>query len=337
MMLFVTLVRKSFMIGICTIFFICYATTENMDTDTHIKKPTYIQLKILSKLINPVAKHIKLTLLPPPLFYDTICGSPQLSPHIPLPLSASAEFRLHNDLHLKSIKSRLAEYLISCEDFHNSDIHMYVSVHDIVSHKELNNVLETMLKRRMPVDAIGPNNTANTALFRLCCHKEPNINGIALLLRFGANPNGLINPQTGHVRTPLIEALKNDHITVVKLLLEHKADPNIPEIDHRSITTALMYAVEKAHYNKAYDFVVRLLLYHGANPFIKNKAGDNAIDKAKYHKLDKLALLMTHARKHLISHLTFLLSGTKTDAKYFERYAAACIIAEQRYHYEPAS
>ena len=154
-----------------------------------------------------------------------------------------------------------------------------------------------------------------------------NIPIVKLLLRIGANPNFLnrrynmasiahMNTDQGlrlqdKYITALIAAIKNDHIDIVKILLDAGANPNLPKSNDMSISgssgdtalavavdyadntsliqmllskkadpnipnslglTPLMHAIKKNHFN-----VVLLLLNAGADPNPKNRFGDTPL------------------------------------------------------------
>lgn len=65
-----------------------------------------------------------------------------------------------------------------------------------------------------------------TALF--VASKEGHIDIVELLLNNGAKPNNSINLRNfGKTESPLHAAIDNEHSEVVKILLDHKADPNV--------------------------------------------------------------------------------------------------------------
>jgi len=90
---------------------------------------------------------------------------------------------------------------------------------------------------------------------------------VKLLLEHGADPN--IQNKDG--MTPLHFATERGSPEVVKLLLEHGADPNIQE--NKFGWTPLHYAVSRCHVD-----VVRVLLDHGADLTIRDNKGMTPLD-----------------------------------------------------------
>jgi hypothetical protein len=106
---------------------------------------------------------------------------------------------------------------------------------------------------------------------------------VRLLLEHGADPN--IKNENG--RTPLHWAAREDHVEVARLLLEHGADPNIQDKDG---LTPLHVAAFYGHVE-----VVELLLEHGADPNIQDKYGDTLLHwAASKGRVDVVKLLLAH-------------------------------------------
>lgn len=96
-------------------------------------------------------------------------------------------------------------------------------------------------------------------------------NKIAEILLNTTNQANDVEPEKGF--TPLLIAATNGHIAMVRLLLEHGADPNLRNYDG---VTALHNAV----YENQLD-IVALLLEAGADPNIKDRFGNTAYDLAQ--------------------------------------------------------
>lgn len=90
------------------------------------------------------------------------------------------------------------------------------------------------------------------------------------LLDAGADPN----EKAVDGRTPLIVAVQNGSLEIVRLLLDHKADVNAKNEDGE---TALMSASGSYDDNSA---IVRLLLENGADPNVAGTNGETALHKA---------------------------------------------------------
>ena len=100
---------------------------------------------------------------------------------------------------------------------------------------------------------------------------ERHTDTVEVLLGAGADPNA------ANVlgRTALMFASSYGQDTIVKLLLDRGAKPNIVPNDHSS-WTALMAAAARGH-----AITVALLLQNGADPNIKSKDGRTAIELAR--------------------------------------------------------
>ena len=89
---------------------------------------------------------------------------------------------------------------------------------------------------------------------------------VKILLEHGAEPN--IQNYIGW--TPLHLAAANGYFVIVKILLEHGAEPNIQDNDG---STPLHKAVANCRVG-----VARVLLEHGADPTIRDKKGRTPLD-----------------------------------------------------------
>jgi ankyrin repeat protein len=175
----------------------------------------------------------------------------------------------------------------------------------------------------------------NDAPLLMCSIYYQLFNLIEPLLKAGANPD--ICDKNKY--TPLLYSAENKNYQGIKLLLEYKADPNLQDIHKRtaiSIIAEYDWDVADEHdYNHKKD-ILKILLYHGADPFIKNNNGQTILDKL-YYKLNKknpgyerlahTIKLLEHAHANRVKTLTSLLSRGITPFPY----DIALLIAEIRY------
>jgi len=96
-----------------------------------------------------------------------------------------------------------------------------------------------------------------TALY--CAAEAGHLSVVLVLLEHNANPNITM---TANGATPMLAAAQNGHVEVAALLLEHNADPNKATTDDGS--TPMFFAAQGGHVD-----VAALLLKHNADP---NKA-----------------------------------------------------------------
>jgi len=100
---------------------------------------------------------------------------------------------------------------------------------------------------------------------------------VKLLLEHGADPN--VKNRDG--KTPLHNAASEGHLEVVKLLLERGADPNVKDDDGN---TPLHNAAWRGHLE-----VVKLLLEHGADPNVQ----ETTLTKRRYIMRPGVVALMS--------------------------------------------
>ncbi|MCX5827124.1 MAG: ankyrin repeat domain-containing protein [Deltaproteobacteria bacterium] len=108
----------------------------------------------------------------------------------------------------------------------------------------------------------------NSALIHAVANGHERI--ASVLLHITKQPDD-VEPEKGF--TPLLLAATDGHTAMVRLLLEHGANPNMKNFDG---VTALHNAV----FEKQID-IVKLLLEYGADPTIKDRFGNTPIDLAQ--------------------------------------------------------
>lgn len=106
------------------------------------------------------------------------------------------------------------------------------------------------------------------------------------------NEGADVNVRDTQLREPaLVLAIELGDIQLIKLLLAHGANPNLP--GGTTAGTPLMYAVASVIDQENPDLtVIKLLIDHGANPELKNRAGKSAVSIARAHGKTKLADFM---------------------------------------------
>ncbi|MBA3815188.1 MAG: ankyrin repeat domain-containing protein [Parachlamydiaceae bacterium] len=111
------------------------------------------------------------------------------------------------------------------------------------------------------------------------------IDGIHLLLKYGANPDCFWNDiEYGHSTPPLCQAVMDKNLAVVSLLLDNGASVHMESfltfvdekgLSHYVLGSPLMKAVDDNFLEE-----VVLLLRHGANPLDRSSAYNNPLDLA---------------------------------------------------------
>ncbi len=102
--------------------------------------------------------------------------------------------------------------------------------------------------------------------------KLGNVFEVERLLQRGASPDTTVRSRRGG-ETVLMMAVKNEHVGMVQLLLEGKADPSLKESEEEM--TALHFAMERNQDNANIPVskIVTLLEKYGANTIARNKRG----------------------------------------------------------------
>lgn len=126
-------------------------------------------------------------------------------------------------------------------------------------------------------EAINSVNEAGYSPLILACYKGNSAVSDFLVTRV-KDING--NSSMG---TPLMAAVVKGNKEIVKILLEHRANPNIAD---PSGVTALMYATIFKQYE-----IVEMLLKANAVTDLKDIRGNSAVDYARISKDEKLAQL----------------------------------------------
>ena len=173
----------------------------------------------------------------------------------------------------------------------------------------MNQMLQTLISYRADVNLAGKADKYDpdgfTPLMQACDGAKED--AISMLLRAGANvnvkdgfgkypihhckiANGLkallaskavnVNQPNEGGRTPLMEAANDGNIEAMGVLFQHNADVNIQD---KWGYSALMHAIDSAYGWNMHSKkdTVQSLLFHGANPFLKNKKGKTAMDIAQ--------------------------------------------------------
>lgn len=185
----------------------------------------------------------------------------------------------------------------------------------------------------------------NTALNAACYYG--NFEAAKILLSHGADPN----LKSDFELTPLAQAIdsfSSNKYLISKLLLESSADANLKSgFGDSPIIKAVKKCCEykryiknlsakyknkaefwQKEYNQCLD-IIKILLYHGANPYQKNDQNKFAIEIAIDNDLKDLAQLMKNAQKILINKLTKIL--IRGDTPFSPDIGH--IIAQLRYNY----
>jgi ankyrin repeat protein len=112
--------------------------------------------------------------------------------------------------------------------------------------------------------------------------------------------------------TPLKNAAAKGHIEIVKLLLKHGADPNLPEEGIAPNGHALYSAVANKHYE-----VARLLLEHGAYPNPEVESSADALSRAISNSDQQMIELLCSYGANRAVHLLAYYGDVQTAAAVF--------------------
>jgi uncharacterized protein len=138
--------------------------------------------------------------------------------------------------------------------------------------------VETMLSDE-PELAYSKDKRGISALFHAVANGHNKI--VAALLDITKQPDD-VEPEKGF--TPVMMAATSGHIAVVRLLLEHGANPDLRNFD--GIT-----ALHNAVFEEQCD-IVALLIQAGANPEIHDRLGNTALELAERSGHDRLVQIM---------------------------------------------
>ena len=109
-----------------------------------------------------------------------------------------------------------------------------------------------------------------------CAAVSNKLEVVKLLFSLGAD----INAASDTGNTPVLYACKLMHVDVVKYLILHGADVKKPDNDGE---TCLMIAIHHAIFSKSgkdIEDIVQLLIDHDSDPYMRNKDGDDAFQRA---------------------------------------------------------
>lgn len=151
---------------------------------------------------------------------------------------------------------------------------------DVEQDGETVDLIKHLLETRL-VHIDALNDRGQTALFYVASKGDVEL--VKLLLEHNANPNAL---SEHGAQIPLQGALIKPE--VVKVLLQQDADPNVQMSDGRTVLMTVFKVLEKAFTSKDPQAtiekckkIIDFLLAYGASPTIRDKQGRSAIDRLK--------------------------------------------------------
>ncbi len=188
-------------------------------------------------------------------------------------------------------------------------------------------LLELLLKK-----GADPNISAKTGSYPLNnAVFNKNLKGIIILIKYGANTNikGYLEQSSlNFIFLNYIHKYSSKDLEILKVLLQAEANPNNKDLfgtpSHEAVKE-----IKKDPSNVILKEMLNILLYHGADPYIKDSNNKTSIDIARENGDEKLAKHLENAGKNLRASLIKLLSIGKTP---FNRDIAS-VIAKFRYNY----
>jgi ankyrin repeat protein len=158
----------------------------------------------------------------------------------------------------------------------------------LAANSDNTNAVKILLDAKADIEA--KNGNGNTALHEAA--KTDDAGLISLLLQAGATVDATNREDT----TPLMLAVTGNRTNAVRVLLEHKANPNRPGVGSRNFppsrsTNALpvMFAIWSG-----YDDVLKLLLDAGANPEAGSPYAEPLFDAINNYHVGAVQLLLDH-------------------------------------------
>jgi ankyrin repeat protein len=106
--------------------------------------------------------------------------------------------------------------------------------------------------------------------------RDGDIDAVTDLLKAGADPNALDEPNRS---PPLCFAMMNDHVEVMKVLLENGADPNVL-VHGCSVLVYVSGVIGELCWARDVSKVVELLLEHKADPNLPDDDGTTPLHEA---------------------------------------------------------
>lgn len=153
-----------------------------------------------------------------------------------------------------------------------------INIFEAAATGKINNIIRLLARDPQLVNAYAEDGFQPLGLACLFGHYD----SAEYLVKVGASINALSKNKLK--AAPIQSAAAGGHHQVVKMLLEHSADPNIRE---RNGYTALHAAAQKGD-----EEMIRILLYGGADLTLTSNDGKTALDLAMEGGHDRATLLL---------------------------------------------